>query len=141
MLPGLSVLAIICIVLLLALVLDRGLFRPIVRVMEEREATIRAATELAEASAARAEAATEEFERRTRAAQAEVYKAMDERRRAALDHRATLLAQTRQDVERTLAEASASLEAQLSEARARLDEEADTLADAVVDRVLGRKAS
>jgi F0F1-type ATP synthase membrane subunit b/b' len=140
-LPGLAVFWVILIVLLLALVLDRGLFRPLGRVMRERETAIRSAQELAQASATRAREAAAEFERRTRAAQAEVYREMDENRRQANEMRAAAMARTRQDVDAQLAEAGARLKAQASEARAQLEKEADALGEAIVERVLDRKAS
>jgi F-type H+-transporting ATPase subunit b len=140
-LPGLSVIGIVIIVLLLTVVLNYGLFRPVTRVLREREQAIRSATEAANAAAAKSRAAAEEFERRTREAQAEVFHAMDERRRDALQHRQELLAQTRQDVDRTFSEATASLEAEVAAAKAELERDADALADAVVERVLGRRAS
>jgi F-type H+-transporting ATPase subunit b len=140
-LPSLGVFWVIIIVLLLAFVLDRGLFRPIGRVMRERETAIRSAQEMAQASAARAREAAAEFERRTKAAQAEVYHEMDENRRLANDQRAAIMAQTRQDVDAQVADASARLKAQASEARAQLEKEADALGEAIVERVLDRKAS
>jgi F-type H+-transporting ATPase subunit b len=140
-LPGLSVIGVIIIVLLLTLVLSRGFFAPITRVLRERDAAITSANDIAQTSAAKAAAAAAEFERRTRVAQAEVYRAMDETRRQALQGRSELLAQTRQDVDRTLADATARLQAQVAEARAALAQDADALADAVVERVLGRRAS
>jgi len=140
-LPGLSVIGIIVIVLLLTVVLNYGLFKPVMRVLDERELAIRSAGDAANEAAAKSRAAAEEFERRTRAVQAEGYQAMEERRRDALEHREELLARTRQDVDCALAEAAASLRAQVAEARAELEKDREALADAVVERVLGRRAS
>jgi F-type H+-transporting ATPase subunit b len=140
-LPGLAVFWVILIVLVLALVLDRGLFRPIGRVMREREAAVRSAQELAQASAGRAREAAAEFEQRTKAAQADVYREMDENRRQANEKRAAVMAQTRQEVDAQLAEASARLQAEAGNARAQLEKEADALGEAIVERVLDRKAS
>jgi F0F1-type ATP synthase membrane subunit b/b' len=140
-LPGLAVFWVILIVLLLTFVLDRGLFRPLGRVMRERETAIRSAQDLAEASAARARDAAAEFEQRTKAAQAEVYREMEENRRLANETRAAVMAQTRQAVDAQVAEASARLKAEASQARAQLEKEADALGEAIVERVLDRKAS
>jgi F-type H+-transporting ATPase subunit b len=139
--PDLSVFWVIAIVLLLAVVLDRGLFRPLGRVMREREAAIRSARELAEASANRAREAAAEFEQRTRAAQAELYREMDENRRQANERRAAMMAETRREVDATVADASGRLKAQSDAARAQLEKEADALGDAIVERVLDRKVS
>jgi F0F1-type ATP synthase membrane subunit b/b' len=140
-LPGLAVFWVILIVLLVAFVLDRGLFRPLGRVMRERETAIRAAQEMAQAAAARARTAAAEFEQRTKAAQTEVYREMDENRRLANEKRAAVMARTRQEVDAQVADASARLKAQASEAQAQLEKEADALGDAIVERVLDRKVS
>lgn len=141
MIPDLSVVWVIAFVLVLTVVLDRLLLRPITRVMREREGAIRSARELAEQSQARAQAAIDEFDAKTRAARAEVYRQMDEKRRAALASRAELIAETRHEIERTTDEASKRLAAQAAVARGQLDRDADALAATIVERVLGRKAS
>ena len=72
MLPDLSVFWVIFFVLLLTGVLNRLLFKPLQRVMAERERTIRSARELAERSATEARAAAAEFEAKTSSARAEI---------------------------------------------------------------------
>ena len=99
MIPNLSVLWVIFFVLLLTVILDRLLFRPLLRTIAQREAAIRPARELAERSANEARAATAEFEQRTSVARAEIYKQMDEMRRAAMAERADILAATRAEAE------------------------------------------
>ena len=141
MLPGLAVIWVIVIVLLLAAVLDRGLLRPLGRVMRQREAAIRSAQELAEESASRARAAAAEFEQRTRTVQTEIYREMEENRRQANERRAALMAQTRHEVDATLADAAARLQAEAAAARDQLEKDAEALGTAVVERVLGRKVS
>jgi F0F1-type ATP synthase membrane subunit b/b' len=63
---------------------------------------------------------------------------MDEKRRTALDQRAALLSDTKAVVERELREATARVQQQAAEARATLDRDAQSLADAIASRVLGR---
>ncbi len=141
MLPDLSVFFVIFFVLLLTVVLDRLLFKPILRVIAQREDAIRSARELAERSAAEARAATAEFEQQTSAARAEVYRQMDEMRRVALEERAQIVAQTRAEAEAEIAAASAKLQADATEVRRRLAADAEALGAAAADRILGRKAS
>jgi F-type H+-transporting ATPase subunit b len=138
--PDLSVVWVVLVVLVLALVLNRWLFRPLAKVMDERAARVKSASDLAEATAAKAREATAEFESRTRAAQAVIYREMDERRRAALEERASLVAKTRQEVDQSLADARTALDRQTAEARVRLEQDANRLGAAVVERVLGRPA-
>ena len=73
-----------------------------------------------------------QFEQRTKAAQAEVYREMDENRRQANEKRAAIMAETRRDVDAQLADASARLKAQAAEARTELEKEADALGEAIV---------
>ncbi len=141
MIPDLSTVWIIAFVLILSVVLDRLLLRPLTRVMEERATAVRSARELAETSRVRAQAASDELDTRTRAARVEVYRQMDEARRAALEQRAAIVAETRREVERAMADASARLRTQTAAAQAQIERDADALAATVVERVLGRKAS
>ena len=141
MIPDLSTAWIIVFVLVLSVILDRTLLSPITRVMRQREDAVRSSQEAAESSRVRAIAANEEFESMTRAARAEVYRHMEETRRAALDGRAEILAATRAEVERTMTDATGTIRSQAAAARAQIDRDADTLATTIVERVLGRKAS
>jgi F-type H+-transporting ATPase subunit b len=141
MIPDLSVVWVVGFVLTLSVVLDRLLFRPLLRIMREREQAIRSARELAEDATAKAKAATAEFEAKTLAARTDVDRQIDAMRREALDRRSELIEQTRQEADTAVAEATARIRAQVDEARARLEREAGGLADAVVERVLGRKVS
>ena len=141
MIPNLSVLWVIFFVLLLTVILDRLLFRPLLRTIAQREAAIRSARELAERSANEARAATAEFEQRTSVARAEIYKQMDEMRRAAMAERADILAATRAEAEAGIAAASATLQAEAEEARKLLIADADAVGQAAAERILGRRAS
>lgn len=141
MLPDLSVVWVIFFVLLLTILLDRLLFKPILRVMGEREGAIRSARELAERSASEARAATAEFEQKTAAARTEIYRQMDEMRRTATNERTEILARTRAEAEAQIADASARLAAEVDEARRKLTADAEALGAAVAERILGRKAS
>jgi F-type H+-transporting ATPase subunit b len=138
---GLTVLWVVFFVLLLTFLLNRLLFQPLLRVMAEREGAIRAARDLAERSASEARAATEEFERKTAAARAEIYRQMDEMRRTALNERAEIMARTRAEADAQIATASEQLKAETEEARRTLQADAETLGAAAADRILGRKAS
>jgi F-type H+-transporting ATPase subunit b len=140
-LPDLSVVWVIFFVLLLTVVLDRLLFKPLLRVMAERQRAISSARDLAERSANEARLATAEFDRKTGEARVELYRQMDEMRRTAMDERAAIMARTREEAEAEIAAASAKLQAEAEDARRRLSAEADVLGAAVAERILGRKAS
>jgi F-type H+-transporting ATPase subunit b len=140
-LPDLSVVWVIGFVLLLTALLNRLLFKPILRVMAEREHAIASARALAEESATRARAAAAEFERKTREARSELYGQMDEMRRAATNTRLQVLAETRAEAEAEVAAASARLKKEADEARRTLAADADALGAEVAERILGRRAS
>jgi len=80
LIPDLSVVWIIALVLILSVLLDRLLLRPLTHVMREREGAIRSARDLAESSRAKAQAAADEFDARTRSARNDLYRQMDEKR-------------------------------------------------------------
>ena len=141
MLPDLSVVWVIFFVLLLTIILDRLLLKPILRVMEQREHAVRSARELAERAGSEARSASAEFDQKVAAARADVYRQMDEVRRAALNERAEIMARTRAEAEAQVASASSQLQAEAEEARRKLSADAEVLGTAVAERILGRKAS
>ena len=96
------------------------------------------ARDLAHSAAERATQATTEYSQTLNAARTEVYRQMDDTRRTALDKRAALLAETRATVEGELRAATDRVDQQTRAARAGLDREAESLAGAIVSRVLGR---
>jgi F-type H+-transporting ATPase subunit b len=141
MLPNLSVIWVIFFILLLTVIIDRLLLRPVLGVITKREEAIESARALAQRTATEAQAATEEFERRTSAARAELYREMDEMRRAALGRRAEIVAETRAEAEAQVADAARRFDVEAQEAKRRLEAEAQALGAAAAEKILGRKAS
>jgi F-type H+-transporting ATPase subunit b len=141
LLPDITVFWVIFFVMLLTVIVDRLLLRPILRVINEREQAIRSARDLAERSANQARAAAAEFDQKTTAARGEIYKQMDEMRRSALAERSEIMARTRADADAQVAAASERLKAETEEAKRRLEADADALGGAVAERILGRKVS
>jgi F-type H+-transporting ATPase subunit b len=125
----------------LTAVLDRLLLRPILDVIRRREQAIDSARELARQSAAQAQNAAADFEQRTAPARAELYRQMDDMRRAALGRRSEILDQTRAEAEAQIADAARRLDDETDAARRRLGADADTLGAAIAERILGRRAS
>jgi F-type H+-transporting ATPase subunit b len=139
--PDLSVAWVIFFVLLLTVIVDRLLLRPVLRVIGAREDAIRSARELAQRSSNEARAAAAEFEQKTTAARSEIYKQMDDMRRSALNERAEIMSRTRAEADAEVAAASDRLKAETEEARRRLEADADALGGIVAERILGRKVS
>jgi F-type H+-transporting ATPase subunit b len=136
--PDSSVLWVIGFLLLTTYLLNTLVFQPILKVIEARSKAVTDARTLAQTASERAASANTEYSQKLNAARSEVYREMDDKRRTAMDQRSALLAATRADAERDLAEAAASVRRQAAEARQTLDREAETLAGAIVSRVLGR---
>ena len=141
MLPDITVLWVVVLIIVLAFILDRLVFRPVLGVIKKREEAVTSARLLAERATEEARQAGEEFERKTAAARAEVYRQMDEMRRAGLEERTALVEATRREAEQALAEARAQLHDDVEAARARLDQDADALANEAAGRILGRQPS
>jgi F-type H+-transporting ATPase subunit b len=138
-LPDLSVIFVLFAVILLAVVLDRVLFKPLLRVMRERADAVNSAISLAENATAKAQAATAEFDAKVTAARTDLYKQMDERRKAADGYRADLMAKTKTEVDSQLSAARETLRAQADQARATLDKDAEALGQQIAAKVLGRE--
>ena len=141
MFPDLTVFWVIFFILLTGIIMNGLILKPVLRVVNERQGAVKSARQLAESAASQAQAATAEFESRTQAARADIYREMDEKRRRALERRSELLAQTRAQVEQEIFEARESLRNQTAAARATLEQDATGLAGEIVERVFGRKAS
>jgi F-type H+-transporting ATPase subunit b len=124
--------------LLCTFLLNTLIFKPILNVIDQRATAVRDARELAESASSKASAAAAEYDTTLNAARADVYKQIDDTRRAALDKRAALLAETRQSVERETQSATQRVSQESAEARAALDRDASDLANAIVTRVLDR---
>jgi F0F1-type ATP synthase membrane subunit b/b' len=136
--PDITVLWVIAFLLTCTFLVNVLIFQPILRVIDARSRAVADARELAHSAAQRATAATTEYTQKLNAARTDVYRHMDETRRAALEARAAVLGETRAEVQRELGEATERVQRQTAEARATLDREADQLAAAIVSRVLGR---
>lgn len=136
--PDITTLWVVGFLLLCTFLLNTLVFQPILRVIDERATAVRGAKELAESAAQKATAAAAEYDRTLNTARADVYRQMDDMRKAALDKRAEMLAATRATVEQELKAAAARVQQESNEARAALDRDANTLAGAIVSRVLGR---
>lgn len=139
MLPDLSVVWVIALILALAAILDRFVFRPVLKVVERREQAVSSARTLAERAAEEARRAGAEFERQTQEARIGLHRQMEEMRRTAIEERTALVGETRREADQALAEARTALAADVERARARLDAEAESLAADATARILGRR--
>jgi F-type H+-transporting ATPase subunit b len=136
--PDITALWVVGFLLLCTYLLNGLVFKPILRVIDERATAVRGARELADSAAQKAAAAAAEYDQKLNTARAQIYGQMDDMRKAALDKRAELLAATRATVGQELSAATSRVLQESTEARAALDRDAQSLAGAIVSRVLGR---
>lgn len=124
--------------LLCTWLLNTLIFQPILKVIDARAAAVKGARDLADTAATRAAEATARYDAEVSAARAEVYAQIDATRKAALDRRAQMLAETRTLVEQETKEATATVARESAAAREALDRDAHDMSRAIVTRVLGR---
>jgi F-type H+-transporting ATPase subunit b len=136
--PDITTLWVVGFLLLCTFLLNTLVFKPILRIIDERAHAVRSARELADSAAQKATSASTEYDHKLSAARADVYRQMDTMRKSALEKRAELIASARVTIEHELAAASARVRQESDEARAALDRDASSLAGAIVSRVLGR---
>ncbi len=124
--------------IILLVILQRLLYRPLVAKMEERTAAIRKS--LDEAQAARAEAARqrEENEARLRAAHAEAAAIREQALKEAAEEQRRLVEAARAEAQRLVESARAQTEADIRRAREELRREVADLATAVAEKLVRR---
>lgn len=139
MLPDLSVLWVIFFVLLLTVIMQQLFFKPVLRVMQAREDAVASARALADRSAAEARRASEEFDAKTTAARAVIYRDLDDMRRRSAERRTQVLADARAQADADLATARETLVADVAAARQALERDAESMGNAIADRLAGRR--
>jgi F-type H+-transporting ATPase subunit b len=130
--------AIPTVVLLLALY---GLYhvllhKPLEAVLAERRKRTQGAVEQARADIALAANRATEYENRLREARLAVFKALDSRRKQAVEARAAAVAQARERAQQQIAVAKAQLEQETAGARATLGAASDSIASQIIQTVL-----
>ena|SRR2546423_5947445 len=106
------------------------------RVLAERHRLTEGAVQQAQAEIASAEARTAEYERRLREARTQIYKTQEARRQQTMERRNAALTQARQLAEETIQSARKVLEQDKADAQFTLQQQADGLANEIVDSIL-----
>ncbi len=121
---------------LLLLILDRLFFRPLSRVLEEREASTTGALARAREQVAAAEVKAREYEAAFQAARQEVYRLREAERRAVLAERETALKQSREQADAWLNNAQATVAREAEAARHELTRSCQSLAQVIAEAIL-----
>jgi F-type H+-transporting ATPase subunit b len=127
-------------VLLLYFFLRWSFFRPLERVLAERERLTLGTRQAAEQQLAAVEARAREYEDKLRQARAEVYREQEALRRQALEERARLLRAAREQAQQMIHQAKAQLLRDVEAARRDLQQEGERLADEITRRLLAPAA-
>jgi F-type H+-transporting ATPase subunit b len=106
------------------------------QVLEQRHALTEGAIQRAQEEIAKAEKRTAEYEERVREARAELYKVQQANRQKVMEARNTALAEARRQAGEKVKEARANVAATVIASKAALREQADALADKVIESVL-----
>jgi F-type H+-transporting ATPase subunit b len=112
------------------------LHKPLEAVLAERRKRTLGAVEKARADIAVAATRASEYENRLREARLAVFKALDNRRKQAVDARSAAVAQARERAQEQIAAAKAKLEQETAAARATLGASSDTIASQIIKAVL-----
>jgi F-type H+-transporting ATPase subunit b len=110
------------------------------QVLEQRHALTEGAVERAQKEIAAAESRTAEYEQRVREARAQIYQQQQAFRQRVLDQRSSALAEARRQAGEMVKSARASVEKDVLAAKAGLEQQANALADQVIERVLASAA-
>ncbi len=121
---------------LLWLLYDVLVHRPLVRVLAERHAKTAGAVEQARADIAAADAKTAQYEERMREAKLTIYKYQESRRQKSLEARSTALGEARAAAEARIKQAREAIEHDAAQVKERLQTDAESLAHDVIRTIL-----
>jgi F0F1-type ATP synthase membrane subunit b/b' len=115
-------------------------FLPMVRLLDEREARVSGAQQRWDQKFAETQKRLDDERSLLAETRRKAMQAREQRRREAQDRRLAILGEVKKSVQAELAEASATLAAQVGRERAVLDGRVRSLADQIVRRLLGNVA-
>jgi F-type H+-transporting ATPase subunit b len=116
-------------------------FKPMAKVLRERYEATEGARKLAQASLARADEKTAEYEEALRSARAEIYREQEQLRQALRQDHANAIQEARHSAGAMVQEAQGRLAAELEAGKATLQAQSDSLAEQITDAILRRRPS
>jgi F-type H+-transporting ATPase subunit b len=129
------------IILVMVAVLNLTLFKPINRILEERDRQTRGRLEEAQLTLKEIDKKLKDYERALREARAEGYQLMEQQRAEALRQREAKLSSVKEEVANFLSAQKRSIAQQADDVRSMLSSEARRLALEISARILGRSIS
>lgn len=131
----------IAIILVMVFVLNATLFKPINRILEEREKRTRGRSGEAHDILQRVEEKMAQYEQTLRGARTEGYRLMEQERSAAMSERQAKLSAVREEINSLVREQKETINAQVKEASIELSAEARRLAAEIGAQILHRPIS
>lgn len=126
----------IVMLLLLYAIYQNLVRKPLERILAQRRDRTEGAMQKARADISAAEARTQEYEQKLREARLAIFKAQEARRQQAQQARMQALDEARKRAQEEIRAARAAVEADMAQARAGLETEADRLASEIIRTVL-----
>ncbi len=131
----------VVLLLFLYFYLKSMLFKPLEKVLAQRDAATKGAREAAQASLGLADKKAAEYEDAIRTARAEVYKDHEQARTQLLVQQQDGIVEARQRMDQMIKDARAQIEVEAAAARQGLNAQTSELADQIANRVLSGRAS
>jgi F-type H+-transporting ATPase subunit b len=128
----------VLIILVMVMVLNRTLFRPINRILEERDQRTRGLTSEAEQTIVRVDQSLRHYEQTLRGARAEGYQLLERQRAEAVRERERQIAAARESLAKQTSTEKKEIESQAGVARTTLSNEAKRTALRISSQILGR---
>jgi F-type H+-transporting ATPase subunit b len=128
----------IAIIITMVFVLNKVLFRPVNRALDERENRTRGHSKEAREIIQRVEGSLLRYEDSLRKARAEGYRLLEQQQAKALDERQQKIASVRRDVEEEIGQERGRIQEQSDEARVTLEDEARRVAATISSQILRR---
>jgi F-type H+-transporting ATPase subunit b len=136
--PDGSLVLVLVLFIFFVFLLNRLLFRPIGRVLDQRQNLTEGSANEARAARRIYETRLAEYEATIRQARAESYKQSEQERAAALEERRRLLDEAKQNAHEQIDRAKQDIEKQVNQARSSLESESRQIAENISRTVLGR---
>ena len=128
-------------ILLMIFILNRTLYKPINKILEEREKKTKGRSGEAGDILHSIDEKMAHYENSLRSARTEGYRLLEETRSEAMSARENTLVSVRQDVDNLITEQKTVIKQQTEEARANLGKEARTLAARISSQILHRQVN
>jgi F-type H+-transporting ATPase subunit b len=136
--PNITIVIVFGLFIIFAFILNQILFKPIGKVLDERESQTEGAAAEARAAARQYQSRLANYEETIRQARAESYRKIEEQRKAALDERQQLIEAARAQADAEIAKGRQQIGKEAAAARTQLESEARQIAEQISRTILGR---